>query len=199
MSQFIDLTGKRFWRFIVIKRVDNDKCGNLCWLCKCDCGMEKIVRSGDIKSGSIKSCGCLRKEKVTKHGHSNNKTYISWKRMIQRCTNPNDKDYHYYSGRNIKVCREWLKFENFLQDMGERPLRHTIERIDNNKGYYKSNCRWATRKQQQRNKCNNHLKTYNGKTQCLSAWSEEFAIPENILRGRIRRGWSMDKTLKTPL
>jgi hypothetical protein len=154
VSKLIDLTKRRFGRFIVFRRVENDKNGNLYWLCKCDCGQEKVVGGNDLKSGGTKSCGCLRRQ--TMHGHKKRGkitgTYISWRRMIQRCTNPNDKDYHYYGGRGITVYKRWLRFENFLKDMGERPEGYTIDRINNNKGYYKLNCRWATRSEQQKNK-----------------------------------------------
>lgn len=129
MSRFIDLIGKKFRRLIVIKRVDNDRQGRCRWLCKCDCGKETIVVGYNLRNNHTKSCGCLNIE----HGHvANGKmtiTYQSWNHMKQRCTNPNNGHYKNYGGRGITVCGQWLKFENFLDDMGERPSTgHSIDR-----------------------------------------------------------------------
>ncbi len=131
MSKFIDLTGKKFGRLVVLKKVDNDKWGAHQWLCKCDCGEEKIIRGSSLKSGHTKSCGCLQQEKAaiscrkrTAHGHAGqnrSQIYQSWIGMHRRCTDPNDINYHNYGGRGIKVCDPWMKFENFLEDMGEYP------------------------------------------------------------------------------
>jgi len=201
-----NLIGQKFERLIVLKRMDNDKWGKSCWLCECDCGKEKIVIGSDLKSGNTKSCGCLAKEKLikrlTKHGHSTttkvSKTYISWADMIQRCTNPNHKDYHNYGGRGIKVSKRWVKFENFLEDMGEPPTdKHTLDRISNDGNYCKSNCRWATRKEQSRNTRRNRLITYKGKTQCLIEWAEELGINYSTLKWRLCNGWSIERAFET--
>lgn len=196
---FVDLIGKRFVRLIVIKRVNNDKNGNLKWLCKCDCGIEKIIRGGDLKTGKTQSCGCLHREIVTKHGLSqNDRTYKSWKCMIQRCTNPNNKRYKDYGGDEITICEEWSEFPSFLRDMGERLSGYTIERRDNSKGYFPKNCYWATRSQQQRNKQNNRYIKYRGKTQLLIEWAEKYGIPYKVLYNRIySHDWSMGKALTT--
>jgi len=142
----IDLTGQKFGRFVIIGQAGKDKWGKLLWLCRCDCGNETIVQGSNLKSGSVKSCGCLRRERLTKHGYAKNrkvaKIYTIWVTMIQRCTNPNNKKYKNYGGRGIKVCKHWRKFENFLKDMGLPPThKHQIDRINNDKGYRKSNCR----------------------------------------------------------
>ena len=202
-----NLIGKNFGRLSVIKRMNDDKNRNSRWLCKCDCGKEKIIYGCSLKSGNTKSCGCLHKEKTsianTTHGHSKkreeSKTYTAWKSMIKRCTNPKDKYYYCYGGRGITVCKRWRKFVNFLEDMGEAPEGYQIDRIDNNGNYCKSNCRWVTLKEQARNKRNNHLETYDGKTQCLAVWAEEYQIPYGTLLARINRlGWSIEKALTTP-
>ena len=199
-----DLVGQKFGRLIVLKKKDKNKSGNYRWLCKCDCGKEKIIRGDNLKSGTTKSCGCLQKEKRMKHGHhardKTSKTYHSWQSMIQRCTNPKVHNYHNYGGRGITVCKRWLEFKNFLTDMGESPGKgYQIDRINNNKGYKKSNCRWVTPKEQARNRRNNHLETYNGKTQLLIEWSEETGIPYRTLLSRLNRGWSIEKALTTPM
>lgn len=203
MPPSIDLSKQRFGRLIVTKRVDNNKQGKSCWLCLCDCGKNTIVYSGSLKNGDTRSCGCLQKEIVIKHGHSTrtkvSRTYNSWHGMITRCINFRHKKYHNYGGRGIKVCKQWMKFENFLADMGDVPEGYQIDRIDNNKGYYKSNCRWVTPKQNGRNKRNNHLITYDGKTQCMSAWSEETGIAKSTILYRLKHSWSISKSLTTPV
>ena len=207
MSKFIDLTGKRFGRLIVLRYVDKDRWRSSRWLCSCDCGKEKIIIGQSLKSGATKSCGCLHIEKTierfTKHGHVKNgkisKTYIIWDSMISRCINPNNISYKNYGGRGITICKSWSKFGNFLEDMDEVPKKHQIDRINNNGNYCKDNCKWSTRTEQGRNKRNNHLITYNGKTQCISAWAEEFGINRSTLMNRLSRGWSIEKALTTPV
>lgn len=196
-----NLSHKRFGKLIVIERASSDKCGRSRWMCQCDCGKILTVSNRHLKDGSTKSCGCLRGG-VIKHGHTSSNTvsstYISWTGIRKRCNDPNHENYKHYGSRGIKVYRRWLKFENFLEDMGEAPKGYQIDRIDNNKGYYKENCRWITPKQNNRNRRNNHLITYDGKTQCIAAWAEEIGINENTIRTRIRFNWSSEKTLTTP-
>lgn len=205
MPKMIDLIGQKFGRLIVIKRVEKDRWGNYKWLCICICGKEKVIPGSDLKKNKTKSCGCLHDEgNNIKHGHTKggklSKIYMTWARMIQRCTNPNNEYYNNYGGRGIIVCKRWFKFPNFLKDMREPPTKnHSIDRINNNKNYYKSNCRWATPRQQARNKQNNHLETYNGKTQCLAVWAEETGISSHVLWKRFNRGWSPKRALMTPV
>lgn len=211
MPRFINLIGQRFRRLIVIQRVDNDKWGQPMWFCKCDCKNRIIVRSNSLKSGNTQSCGCLQKERSSAnceklkflHGYARtgkqNRTYKSWTGMIQRCTNPNNIGYNDYGGRGITVCERWKKFENFLEDMGESlGPGYSIERIKNNLGYYKENCKWATRKQQARNRRSNIYITHNRKTQLLIEWSEETGIPYSVLWDRIyKHKWTIEKSLET--
>lgn len=206
MPKLIDLTGQKFGRLIVIKQVDNDKHGNSYWSCLCDCGKKKIISGSHLRSGHTKSCGCLKVEKTiqrsTKHGHNKkgkvSRTYKTWLGMIQRCNNPNVKHYNNYGGRGIVICDRWKNsFENFLEDMGEAPVGHQIDRIDNDQGYFKENCRWATRKEQNRNRRDNHLITFNGKTQCIADWAEETGIAEGNILYRLKHNWSIEKTLTT--
>ena len=118
--------------------------------------------------------------------------------MLQRCENPKNQKYGDYGGRGIKVCRRWLKFENFLADMGECPPGLTIERKDNDKGYFPGNCIWASRAQQAKNRRYCRRITFNGKTQLLDAWAEETGIASMTLRGRLNAGWSVKQALTVP-
>lgn len=199
----VDLIGKRFGRLMVIAKAGKRSDRYICWLCKCDCGNEIIVPGVSLKSGNTKSCGCLKKEKLIKrnttHSKSNTLTYHIWQVMKNRCSNPDYKHYKDYGGRSIIVCERWLKFENFLADMGEAPKGLSIERTNNDLGYCKENCIWATRKQQNRNKRSNLLIEFNGKTQCVSAWAEELGIHRNTLFTRLNRGWSIEKAFMTPV
>ncbi len=197
----INLIGQKFGRLIVVKKKDSDEWRHHRWLCKCSCGKEKIIRGYFLTSGHTQSCGCFHKAIITKHGRSqDNRTYKSWCDIVQRCTNPNNSRYKDYGGRGITVCERWMKFKNFLEDMGESPKGYQIDRIDNNKEYCKSNCQWVTSKTNNRNKRNNHLEIFNGKTQCLSAWAEEFNINPDTLRYRVvKLNWSIEKALMTPV
>lgn len=207
MPPLIDLIGKKFGRLIIIKRVENDQWGHSMWLCLCNCGMEKIITSHSLRDGVTRSCGCFNTEQITKrstkHGHSlrskMSRRYKTWAGMIQRCTNPNDKRWKDYGGRGIIVCERWLKFKNFLDDMGEAPGGLQIERIKNGLGYFKENCEWATRKQQARNKRSNRLISAFDKTQTMIEWSEETCIDWRVLQKRLNLGWTPERALTTPV
>lgn len=200
----LKLVGQQFGRLAVVSRAGKDRWGSYMWLCMCECGTETTVLGYDLKKNKTKSCGCLRSEgnNVT-HGHTKNgkcsKAYHAWSGMIQRCTNINNTEYKNYGNRGIRVCKRWSKFVNFLADMGDpQTNKYSLDRIDNNKGYNKLNCRWATHKQQARNKQNNRLITLDNKTQCLSAWAEEVGIAQSLIWKRLSRGWSSKRALLTP-
>jgi len=196
----IDLTGQKFGRLTVVKYVENDKWNKSRWLCQCDCGNQKNILSNSLKSNRTKSCGCLNKENITKHGHNRqnktSKTYVTWYNMIQRCTNFNHKNYKDYGGRGIKVCEQWRSFENFLEDMGERPLNMFLDRVDNDGNYCKENTRWATLKEQNRNTRYNRLFTIDGEIKCLAEWCEIYQKPYQTVRWRINHGWSIEEALE---
>lgn len=151
-----ELAGQRFGRLTVKEEAGKNNSGNYLWKCQCDCGNKTTVSGCNLHNGSTNSCGCLQKELAKrnniKHGMHKTSIYNIWDGMRQRCNNPNCKDYKNYGGRGIKVCDKWLKFENFLEDMGNRPKDMTIERLDNNGNYEISNCAWRSRAVQARNK-----------------------------------------------
>ena len=202
--KFIDLDGQRFGRLTVIRRNGISKDRYIKWLCQCECGQQLTVKSSSLKSGHTKSCGCLQKELVSqrsyKHGHKcrnkPSKTYIVWYNMIQRCNNPDNKHYKNYGGRGIKVYQRWLRFENFLEDMGEQLKGLTLDRIDNNGDYCPENCQWSTRTEQQRNKRTNRLITINGITKCLIGWCEYYGLKYQTVCNRLWRGWTPEEALE---
>jgi hypothetical protein len=190
-----DLTRKVFGRLTVLGFSHTNNHNLKYWYVKCECGNSSTVRHGHLTGGATKSCGCITKERMTTHGMSGTPAYKSWQKMLTRCNNSNDKRYNDYGGRGIKVCDRWYDFENFLQDMGERPKGMSIERIHNDSGYYPMNCKWATRKEQMRNRRNNYLVTYNGKTKPLVDWAEELGINYSTLSKRLSRGWTVERAM----
>lgn len=166
---FTEYVGQKFNRLLVIgvERRQLPNRTRVFFLCRCDCGQEVSAVYNDVIRGAHRSCGCLQLERITKHGHSpfdyrkKTRTYTSWLSMHQRCENPKATGYRRYGGRGIEVCARWADFSNFLADMGERPPLHSIDRLNNNKNYEPSNCRWATTKQQAENRSwnpNSYLK-----------------------------------------
>ena len=194
MGRAKDITGQRFSRLIVIKFSHSDK--GMMWECKCDCGNTVVVKGTQLRNGHTKSCGCYqhdkRMENFTKHNLCNTPTYTTWDSMIQRCTNHNNTNYPRYGGRGITVCDKWLSFEGFIEEMGLRPPKFTLDRIDYNKGYYKENCRWISMKRQANNTSKNVNITYNGETHTVSEWAEKLHINRNTLNNRLFRSkWSV--------
>jgi hypothetical protein len=178
------------------------------WLCHCRCGVTKTIASGKLRNGTTVSCGCHRISATVsrsyKHGSAKrNKTtpeYRAWSGMIGRCYNVKNKKYPDYGGRGITVCQRWREsFEDFLSDIGVRPTGdYSIDRIEVNGNYEPNNCRWATLRQQARNKRTTVLLTLNGETLALSDWAERLGLPEGRIRNRLRLGWAADKALLTP-
>lgn len=212
----MDLTGKRFGRLQVLwpaGRQTVGKASRLFYSCQCDCGTVVCVRSSNLTTGNTKSCGCINIERITElgrqsrpiHGYSRSRdglpsrTYNSWCAMKKRCNNPNSSNYHLYGARGVTYDPRWEKFENFLEDMGERPKGMTLGRIDNEKGYFKENCAWETIEQQNNNKQNSRLITFEEQTMSIAQWAKKLGIHRNNILRRLDAGWSIEKTLTTPI
>jgi len=195
--------GKRFGRLVVQSQYTDGRHSRC--ICKCDCGNTHDVVLYSLTRGDTKSCGCYAKASTiarsTTHGHttSRSKTYRSWTSMRGRCLNKNDPAYPRYGGRGISVCQQWGSFEQFLSDMGERPENTTLDRINVDEDYTPENCRWATSKQQSRNRRRSVNLSLNGETRCVAEWAEHLGVSENAIRKRLLLGWSDEKTLTTPV
>lgn len=199
-TAFKDLTGRSFGNWQVLERGET-KSTRIYWICKCVCGKEKQVSGAHLSSGRTTNCGCSRpKGKAAgqyKHGLSKtHPLYQTWEGMKGRC-----KNMATYGGRGITVCDRWEKsFEAFLDDMGNKPSPlHSIDRIDNTKGYSPDNCRWATSEQQSRNTSKNRIVEYGGVRKPLIDWALEFGINYGTLKTRLNKGMPISDALTTPL
>lgn len=199
MGKVKDITGQKFGRLTVIKflRIENHKA---IWLCKCECGNLKEIATGALTSGNTKSCGCLNHEPtIIKHGKYDTRLYRILHDMKRRCYNKDSKAYNNYGNRGVAVCDEWLQdFQAFYDWSMANGYDDTltIDRIDVNGNYEPSNCRWATRKQQNRNTRRNRNYTINGETHCLKEWCEILNLNYNTVRKRLNRlNWSIERAL----
>lgn len=200
----LNLLGQTFGRLTVISQAPSRN-GHTRWNCICTCGSEVSVLSTGLRSGNTKSCGCLHSEisvRVnTVHGGKHTRLYASWAHMLQRCRNCKDAKFKDYGARGITVCDEWSEYAHFQKWALENGYRDdlTLDRIDVNGNYCPENCRWVSNKEQQRNKRNNRLLTFNGRTLCIADWAEEIGLPYSVLLLRIQRGWTTERALTTPL
>ncbi len=160
------------------------------WRCLCDCGTETMTAASDMRRGTTVSCGCYARERHTKHGRTESPEYAAWCGIKTRCNNPNAKEYPYYGGRGIQVCKRWRdSFASFFADMGERPAgRYSIERIDNDGNYEPANCKWATKREQTRNRRNNVRLTYQGETKTAVDWAAQLGISAKMIYKRYHKG-----------
>ena len=202
IRQTLNLENQRFGRLVVKQHVGQSKSGNYLWLCDCDCGNECIVYSHSLISNSTKSCGCLRKDQLKTHGQAYTRLYIIHKNIKQRCYNINHPAYSYYGEKGIQLCEEWHDFMTFKEwaESNGYAKELTIDRIDGNKGYNPSNCRWISSPEQASNIKSNILITYKGETKILARWAEDTGIKAATLAYRIRSdNWSVEQALTTPV
>lgn len=211
MPVAISLIGRTFGRLKVLEDCDpirtHSGISMRCSKCLCSCGKTVIVKNIYLRAGDTESCGCIQSERARvlrlRHGHcrKGNATsiHVIWWGIHQRCLDPNCKAYPRYGGRGIKLCKRWMKFENFLSDMGERPSKKSIERINNDGNYEPSNCKWATGIEQGQNKRNNRTFTVRGITACISELCRRFHISSNRVQARLRYGWPAEDAFTRPL
>lgn len=196
----IDISGQRFGRLTAISYAGKSE-----WFCACDCGNTTRPRSYDLRNGISKSCGCLHSEIIAKqsakHGYAGTRLYKTWCNMKSRCNTPSASKYEIYGGRGIKVCSEWLNFENFKDWALSNGYHHdlSIDRINSDGNYEPLNCRWTTYKIQGNNTRQNHILRYNGQEKTISEWADELGFSYKVLSERIRRNWTIERALTTPV
>lgn len=198
----IDLKGRIIGDLTILYRAEMR--GNRAyWRCKCSCGTELEISVYCLIKNTKKIQKSCRKcwfKTITKHGQWNGYLYKRWTSMKDRCDNSNNQYYYNYGGRGIAVCKRWYVFNNFFKDMGFPPTRqHTLERRNNNKGYSKINCYWATKKEQQANRRNNIILEYKGEKLILAEWARKLNMPFRTLAARLGYGWSIDDAINTPV
>jgi hypothetical protein len=208
----IEMIGKNFGRLTVVSRADDGfykKGGKVYpfrrWNSVCDCGGSATSYENGLKAGRSTSCGCKKRERYSEygknrktHGLSHTKEDYARRAMLARCYSTKSAQYKNYGARGISVCDRWREsFENFVEDMGMAPSpSHSLDRIDVNGNYEKSNCRWATWKEQQRNRTNNHVIEIDGMKKSLAEWCEIYGVPQSRTCSRIARGISPLVALK---
>ena len=202
MGKPLDLIGEKYGRLTVLEKLPERRNGRVVWLCKCDCGNYDKVPTSELRSGKHLSCGCYQKERASQsnitHGQSGTRLYRIWCAMIKRCENESAGGYENYGGRGISVCDTWRgSFEAFR----DWSLSHgysenlTIERNNVDGDYCPQNCRWATRNEQMNNTRRTRHFAFNGEVHTLRKWSEITGIPFTRLKGRLQRGWLIEKAL----
>lgn len=196
-----DLTGQQFAQLTVIKLLGKKpNQAAAFWLCRCSCGKLTPIHGSGLYRGAIQSCGCLKSPNGVNTTRKN-PLYRTWVTMRQRCSNPNDPNYKNYGGRGIKVCTRWDSFGYFFEDIGVRPgVGYSIDRIDSDGDYEPSNVRWATSKEQARNKKSLLRYSYQGRFLLICELAElpECVVIEKTLGKRLRQGWDIEKALQTP-
>lgn len=196
------VVGSRFGRLVVLA-VFRDGTPHMKCRCRCDCGATSVHRRSQLLGNVCWSCGCLVRDVHMKHGHSayhrETREYRTWKSMIGRCNQRSNKRYADYGGRGIRVCRRWMNFSLFLEDMGKCPPGMSIDRKDNDGDYYPENCVWATAKQQARHNRHNHIVEAFGVRKPLCEWEDEWSLIAGLrprsLGNRLLLGWSPERAL----
>lgn len=208
MSKINYIEGQKLGNLTFISRFEHPNKKDPKATFRCECGKEFVCKIYSVKSFVTKSCGCMKlkfmSENLSKHGHIKNgkksPEYGSWQAMHARCNNPKHQNYERYQQLGITVCEEWSTFDKFIEDMGLKPSpEHTIDRIENTKGYYKENCRWATKKEQQRNKRDTTFVEYKGQIKSVPEWAELLGFSLPTLYGRIvKRKWDTQRAFTEP-
>ncbi len=189
MRRPANLIGQKFGWLVVTEKTNVPATNGTQWRCKCRCGEEALVRTGNLRGGITTSCGCKRN--LHRCSGSNGcgtptPEYYSWTAMLTRCYNPNTPPYKNYGARGIRVCRQWRRnFKQFLQDMGLRPSKdHVLDRRKVNEGYSPKNCRWVTRAENNKNMRRTVFYTFKGRKLCISDWAREVGIDKSTMRDR---------------
>lgn len=195
------MIGQRFGLLVVLSTSARTPDGHSALEVRCDCGRVVVRPKRRLISGDTRSCGCatlrLRSESLKVHGGTGTREHGIWSSMKSRCENPKAISYPLYGARGITVCDRWRRdFAAFLADMGPCPSPdHSIDRIDSAGHYEPGNCRWATEREQQRNRRSNHRVTFGGETLCVAEWAERIGITYSALKSRLQKGWSVERAL----
>lgn len=193
----VNLQGNRFGNLVVAEKVKIG-CGQYKWKCVCDCGKEHLVNTYHLQHGDIKSCGCMHHKYG--HGQTNTRLYHIWCTMKARCNRPTAQKYNRYGGRGIKLCDEWQTFENFHEWAINNGYAEnlSIDRIDNDKGYYPENCRWATNIEQANNTSKTRRVNAFGETHTIREWSAITGVDFKLISRRLAKGWEPEPALTVP-
>ncbi len=197
----VDRTGHVYGRLTVVRFSHKENRISF-WHVVCSCGNKAVVRGKDMKSKNTRSCGCLSGESrktAKKHGKTYTRSYITWVNMKTRCLNLNNDRYKDYGGRGIRICKKWMLFEGFYEDMGERPEGLTLERIDNNGNYELGNCKWSNPREQANNTRTNRILKHDGLFLTVAQWEEKLSFSRGVICARLKLGWSTEKALTTPI
>lgn len=207
MSGAINLSGDKYGRLTVISKAPHRLVSGVkrtVWNCVCECGGHIAVTTNSLRRGNTKSCGCQKRDATvarnTTHGNSKHPLYQRWAGMVQRCNNPNHIGYKNYGAKGVKVCESWLKFENFLADMGEPKPGESLDRYPNAGGNYEpGNCRWATAAEQSRNTNRNVIVTVDGKSMTVRDWEIEKGVNRGAFQRRVDLGWPLERVVTEPI
>lgn len=198
-SRAIELTGRKFGRWTVIKRAPS-RTRSARWSCACECGTVRAVLGCELTRGKSSSCGCFNRELTSKrssnHHMCKTATWRSWNAMFDRCYNSNNKSFASYGGRGISICVRWHTFDNFLEDMGICPNGLSLDRYPNFNGNYEpGNCRWATKQEQSNNRRDNRRVVLNGELLAIGVLAERHGMSRELISSRHRRGWKVEELL----
>lgn len=198
MGKFVDLTGQRFGRLVVVAFAETGRRGQSRWRCRCDCGGEKTLDGGNFVHGNTKSCGCIARKRNHGGRKAKDRLYNIWCGMKQRANYPKHKDYSRYGGRGITVCDEWLNdfsaFREWALTNGYRDDL-SIDRIDNDGNYEPSNCRWEDSETQGNNQRKCHRIDYGGERLTVSQWERKLGFKQGKIKARLYLGWTPEEAL----